>query len=285
MAAATETGAGDPRDLTDEELRRYVGQREWYHTAELRPGIETPGWFDTRPTAATLPWPDLTGARCLDVGTFEGFWAREMHRRGAGEVVAIDILDPRQWDWPAGSSDAMLQVLSARKQNGEGFRFVNEILRTPIEHLEMSVYDLDPADVGEFDMVYVGSLLLHLRDPVRALERVRGVCRTGAHLLVVDAIDLELTLRHPRRPLAELDGRGRPWWWKPNIAGLARMVSAAGFDVLEHSRPLYLRPGMGQPLPRWRPGMLTNAAGREAMVTKWRGDPHAAILASPRASG
>ena len=272
----------DPTALSDEELRRYLDEREWYHTEELRPGIETPGWFDTRPVAAALPWPDLTGKRCLDVGTFEGFWAREMHRRGAAEVVAIDILDPRQWDWPLGSTSELLSTLGERKRGGEGFHFVNRMLAAPIEHREMSVYDLDPAVVGEFDMVYVGSLLLHLRDPIRALERVRGVCKPDGAVLSVDAIDLELTLRHPRRPLAELDGDGRPWWWKPNIAGLARMVSAGGFDVAQRSGPIFLKPGRGQPLPQWRPSMLRNVASREVMVTKLRGNPHAAILAKPR---
>lgn len=271
--------------MTDDELRHYLAQRSWYHTIELRPGVETPGWFDTRRTAARLPWPDLSGARCLDVGTFEGFWAREMQGRGAAEVVAIDILDPRKWDWPAGSTDALLAILGERKQFGEGFAFVNRALGSRIDHREMSVYDLDPDTVGQFDMVYVGSLLLHLRDPVRALERIRSVCHDDARMLVVDAIDLELSLRHPRRPLAELDGLGRPWWWKPNLAGLARMVTAGGFDVVHRSRPLFLKPGAGQPLPRSRPSMLRNAAGREAMVTKWRGDPHAAVLAKPRPEG
>jgi tRNA (mo5U34)-methyltransferase len=272
----------DPTTLSDDELRRYVADREWYHTEEIRPGIETPGWFDTRPTAAALPWPDLTGKRCLDVGTFEGFWAREMHRRGATEVVAIDILDPRQWDWPWGSTSELLTTLGERKRGGEGFHFVNQALGVPIEHREMSVYDLDVSVVGEFDMVYIGSLLLHLRDPVRALEAVRSVCRPNARILSVDAIDLELSWRHPRRPLAEFDGAGRPWWWKPNMAGLARLVTAGGFEVIRRSGPIYLKPGRGQPLPRWSPSMLRNAAGRELMVTKWRGNPHAAILATPR---
>src|SRR5262249_3179524 len=153
----------DPHEMSDEELRSAVASRSWYHTIELRPGIETPGWFDTRPTSAGLPWPDLTGARCLDVGTFEGFWAREMKTRGAGEVVAIAPLAPRQWDWPAGSTAATLSAIGERKQHGEGFRFVNDALGGGIEHREMSVYDLDAAGIGMFDMVYVGSLLLHLR--------------------------------------------------------------------------------------------------------------------------
>jgi tRNA (mo5U34)-methyltransferase len=274
----------DPGTLSDDELREYLDSREWYHTVELRPGIETPGWFDTRPTAAALPWPNLSGARCLDIGTFEGFWAREMAGRGAAEVVAIDILDPLDWDWPLGSSDELIADLEERKRGGDGFRFVGRALNSPIERRELSIYDLDPEAVGSFDCVYLGSLLLHLRDPIRALERVRSVLRPTGRLLSVDAIDMELTVRHPRRPIAELDGLGRPWWWKPNLAALARMIEVGGFDIIEKSPPIYLKPGRGQPLPGWKPSLLRTAAGRDLLLTKWRGAAHAAILAAPRPS-
>ena len=67
----------------------------WYHTIELAPGVETPGWFDLRPIVDQLPWPDVRGKRCLDVGTYDGFLAFEMERRGASVVVATDIAEPR----------------------------------------------------------------------------------------------------------------------------------------------------------------------------------------------
>jgi tRNA (mo5U34)-methyltransferase len=74
---------------------------EWYHSIELAPGQVTPGWFDTRAAAAKVPLPErLDGKRCLDVGTWDGFWAFEMERRGADEVVALDIDDADGWDWP-----------------------------------------------------------------------------------------------------------------------------------------------------------------------------------------
>jgi SAM-dependent methyltransferase len=231
-----------------------------------------------------LPWPDLSGARCLDVGTFEGFWAREMHARGASDVVAIDILDPYQWDWPVDSSDEVIADLAQRKRAGDGFGFVGRAVNSPIECREMSVYDLDADLVGTFDLVYVGSLLLHLRDPVRALEKVRAVCNPDARVLVVDAIDLELTIRHPRRPLAELDAAGRPWWWKPNLAGLARMVVAGGFDVVGKPKPVFLKPGRGRPRPGWKPALLRTSSGRDQLITKWRGEAHGLVEAVPRRS-
>jgi tRNA (mo5U34)-methyltransferase len=263
------------------ELRAQVSSRQWYHTLELAPGVVTPGWFDTRPFAAALPWPDLHGARCLDIGTFDGFFAFEMERRGAAEVLAVDVMDPAHWDWPVDSDDSVRAAVGERKGAGDGFEIARAALESSVVRREVNVYDLDPDEIGTFDVVYLGSILLHLRDPVRALERVRSVCR--GTLLSVDAIDLELGLR-TRRPAAILDGRGRPWWWKPNLAGLRRMIEAAGFEVTAGPARFFMKPGAGQPLPPLRPRLLRTAAGREAAVTIRWGDPHAYVVARPRGS-
>jgi tRNA (mo5U34)-methyltransferase len=253
---------------------------EWYHTLELAPGVITPGWFDTRSLTAQLPFPEsLGGRRCLDVGTFDGFWAFEMERRSADGVVAIDVLDPGGWDWPAGSTARAVAEIGRRKARGAGFELAAEALGSKVERLERSVYDLSPDVDGLFDFVYVGSLLLHLRDPVAALMRVRGVCRR--ELLVVDAIDLGLTAAAPRVPLARLDAVGRPWWWKPNLAALVRMVEAAGFRPARRPERRFIPPGVGQPRPTLTASALRTRAGREALLRSRRGDPHGVVLAHP----
>src|SRR3954451_21387502 len=86
------TSAGD--------LGRRVHDLLWYHTIDLPEDVVTPGWFDLRPVVDVMPWPDLQGKRCLDIGTYDGFLAFEMERRGAREVVAVDINDHTKWDWP-----------------------------------------------------------------------------------------------------------------------------------------------------------------------------------------
>src|SRR5258708_262994 len=69
-------------------LAERVARVKWYHTMELPGGIVTPGRYDTRAVPRRLPFPaSLTGMRCLDVGTADGFWAFEMERRDAHEVV------------------------------------------------------------------------------------------------------------------------------------------------------------------------------------------------------
>ena len=268
--------------LSSAEVRARIEALEWYHTLELAPGVTTPGWFDTRSIASDLPLPaSLAGKRCLDVGTFDGFWAFEMERRGAEEVVAIDVLDPRGWDWPAGSREETVEEIGKRKRRGEGFEFARECLESSVRRLELSVYDLDSAVAGVFDFVYLGSLLLHLRDPVLALSRIRAVC--DGQLLVVDAVDPLLSLIFRKRPVAALDARGRPWWWYANPAGIERMLEAAGFSVQADRRIIYMPAGRGQPVGPVTPRTLLRRGGWRNGLNAKRGDPHVVIEATPMA--
>jgi tRNA (mo5U34)-methyltransferase len=271
MSVAPPVGAG--------LAERVAAVEQWYHTMELAPGVVTPGFFDTRKVVDTvrLP-PSLAGKRCLDVGTFNGFWAFEMERRGAADVVAIDVPDPHRWDWPASASEEALRAFTQRKAQDTGFAVARDALGSEVEWLPVSLYDLDPADHGRFDFVYLGSLLMHLRDPVGALMRVRGVC-DGA-LLVVDNVDLGLSLLTGNRPAASLDGVGRPWWWRPTVAGLVRMVEAAGFRVAAPPRRFRMPPGPGSPPAPLSLAQLRTRAGREELVRTRLGDPHATVHAT-----
>jgi len=264
-------------------LAQRVGELDWYHTIELAPGVVTPGWLDTRRIVDEVPLPaSLEGMRCLDVGTFNGFWAFEMERRGAAEVVAVDVLDPADWDWPARAAPETIAAIGRRHAGGIGFEIAREALGSSVERLGRSVYDLDPDELGQFDVVYLGSLLVHLRDPVRALERVREVCR--GTLIVVDGVDPLLTLLFRRRPVATLEGYGRPWWWNANPAGLARMVDGAGFDIVSGPRRIYVPPGPGWPARRFNPRGVFDRKGRYGLLVAWKGDPHAVIVARPAAA-
>jgi tRNA (mo5U34)-methyltransferase len=270
----------EPSSL-DELRARVEAHSLWYHTLELAPGVVTPGWFDLRPVSERLPWPDVRGKRCLDVGTFDGFLAFELERRGAREVVCTDISDERQWDWPPdmrARGPAQLEELAP--QRGQGFQIAREALGSVVERVEISVYDLSPERLGTFDVVVCGSLLLHLREPLRALEAIRGVC-DGA-FLSAEQVRLGLTGLHPRRPLAELNGSGELLqWWVPNAAGHRRMVFAAGFEIERFTRPYAVPFGPRHPRARGLGARLRVGARR--LTLGHAGVPHAALLARPRA--
>ena len=272
------------------EQRERVNALEWYHTIDLAPGLTTPGWFDTRPTASKVPMPaSLAGKRCLDVGTWDGFWAFEMEKRGAESVTAIDIFDQDRWDWPpemrlTGKISSGKERVSGFKEQGAAFKLAHEILGSKVERVDLSVYDLETSDLGKFDFVFLGSLLLHLRDPVKALASLRSAC--GGEGVIADTVDAIPSFLRPRTPTARLEGVDRPWWWQPNRAGLFQMIRSAGWEILETTQVYFLPTGTAHPKPKAGeiPKKLRSAHGREELIISYKGIPHAAARVRPLAA-
>lgn len=213
----------------DQALRSRAADLDWYHTLELAPGLETAGMFDLRPYVRRYGLPDdLSGCRVLDVGTFEGFWAFELERRGA-RVAALDVDRVQDLDWPP-----RLRPRSDGRR-GEGFEIARAALRSSVERVGLSIYDATPERLGRFDVVFCGSVLIHLRDPMLALERMAGLC--SGRLVLAEEYSARLA-RVPFLKLAEFRGE-TPWstWWRPTPRTWRSMVRCAGFhDVREHGR-------------------------------------------------
>jgi tRNA (mo5U34)-methyltransferase len=243
-------------------------------------GIVTPGDYDLEDALARIPFPaSLTGRRCLDVGTRDGFFAFEMERRAADEVIAIDVDDPARLDMPHPQPKLGDHVRAGLARRDAAYHVAHRALSSRVRRLDLSVYDLDRAQVGEFAFAFIGTLLLHLRDPIGALTAVRGVLRPDATLISNEPVALTLTLAHPRQPAARVEMVGpRPFWFVPNVAARARMLEAAGFDVISHGRPYLMRYG-----PGWRRPPLVSALRRRGRLADWLttawGAPHTCVLA------
>ena len=253
--------------------------KRWYHCIEVAPGVVTPGLFDLRSIVDRLPWPDVSGLRCLDVGTSDGFLAFELERRGAAEVLAVDLAAHEQWDWEAHMRARGPQYLRAvaGPSMGDGFRVARELRGSSVQFTALSAYDLTPERIGTFDVVVCGSLLLHLRDPLRALAAIRSVCR--GRLLCTNQVDLERSVGPRRAPLVRLDGTsGITQWWIPNAAGHRQMLQAAGFGI-ERPSALYSIPfGPAHP-PRGGDVGSRLRGLAERLLTGNEGVPHVALLA------
>ena len=214
--------------------RRALEQnpRLWYHTIELAPGVVTPGFIDLRKAAERILPDDLSGVRALDVGTFDGFWAFEMERRGA-EVVAIDLERIELAEFPP----LRREKLRRRGEEegfelGVGFRLAAEAIGSRVSRVVCNVYDLAPDAIGgPVDLAMNGATLTHLRDPVRGLERIRGSLVPGGELLSFEPFSVPLTLRAHRRPSAEFRAASTDYtWWLPNLAAIAAWLQAAAFS-------------------------------------------------------
>jgi tRNA (mo5U34)-methyltransferase len=220
------------------DLRAAVERLTWYHTLELAPGVVTDGLFDHRPYVERYGLPaDLRGTRALDVGALDGFWSFELERRGA-RVTALDVEGPEALDWPP-----RLRAAGERRgqagfplAQGEAFGLARRVLGSSVERVVLSLYDATPQRLGgTFDLVFCGSVLMHLRDPMLALERMAGLC--SRQLVLAEEYSRRLELL-PRALAAEFRGES-PWmtWWIPTSRTWLSMVRCAGFeDVRRHGR-------------------------------------------------
>jgi tRNA (mo5U34)-methyltransferase len=259
----------------------------WYHTIDVADGATTKGWFDLRHALPLIPFPEVRGKRCLDIGTWDGFYAFELERRGAAEVVALDVPDLSGIDYPPevrAQADTIDLSHRSIQPRSAGFHLLHEILDSKVQWRGGSIYDLDPAEVGTFDVVVLGSLLIHLRDPVRALDAVRSV--TSGSLVEIEHLHPPVQLLSRKRPLFQLRGMGVDFqWWLPNDAGARHLLKVGGFEVDRCSPYFLLRHGPGAPdEPRKKISHRLTALGNRVLAhdASASGHLHRAYLAHPR---
>jgi tRNA (mo5U34)-methyltransferase len=224
---------------------------DWYHTIALPDGTVTRGMFDHRDLVPHYGIPeDLSGSRVLDVATSTGFWAFEFERRG-GTVTATDI-SPERWDWPtnaaprATSDDAPALEEALRP---DSFSMAARALGSRVDLRNLSVYDLDPKEIGTFDFVHTADLLVHLERPLEALRRIRRVVAEDGTFLLADAVDPEHLGDVPLTWY--VGGWQNVEWWVPSVTTLAQMVHDAGFAEVEVLR-LYNLPAWDDERGFWR---------------------------------
>jgi tRNA (mo5U34)-methyltransferase len=192
---------------------------------------------------------DMTGKRFLDVGCWEGANCVEAVRRGAEQVVGVDLC----------TSDEL-----ARNVERYGFEF-----------LQLDVLSEKWLELDTFDVVLCSGVLYHVENVISLLLRLRRV--TG-ELLVLETATIEVAEEDTPvlvfRPDEEVNNPSN--WWFPNRRGLYAMLETCGFaeivdvDVRErpkgarlcvHARPTR-RESYDRVLPRKREAMSLHGGRR-----------------------
>ncbi len=207
---------------------------KFFHSFALPDGTRIAGdkTLDTLVREADVVFRNgVQGRSVIDIGAWDGYMSFEAERRGARSVLATDHFC---WSGPGWGTR-------------EGFDFIHYRLRSKVLAREVDIPDLDPADLGTFDLVLFLGVLYHLRDPFAGLLRAAAL----AHDELV--VETETACNDSEEPVmrffpgAELDGDATNFW-APNLSCLRAMLQDAGFpQVTIVSHPLiHLGPGRGR---------------------------------------
>jgi len=222
------------------ELLDRARDLSWYHTLEL-PGFTTHGIFDMRQYVDRYAIPaDLSGMRVLEIGTWDGFWAFELEKRGASEIVAIDLDSEDDLDWPPRRRTPNKELV-----RGSGFRLAKEMLDSKVERVVKSIYFATPEELGTFDLVFCGSVLIHLRDQLLAMERIANLTKPGGTFISTEEYEWKSDL--VPFPMSRFRGNrdAAVVFWIPNRKAWRDMLWYAGFDQVDEYKRFTMKSSEG----------------------------------------
>ncbi len=237
-------------------LWQRIEPLNWVHRIDLGDGIVTPAKCDWQAQRKLITQAfdrtDFRGKKVLDIGCWDGQWSFEAERRGARAVYATDYVCQRH-----STQDATFEV--ARAALGSKARYFPHI----------SVFDVEQLGVSDFDVVIFCGVYYHLRDPLRALARLRRVMKDGAVLIVEgDAIynrhDVSAQFFY-----RQWHNRDASNWWVPTIPCLRQWLESSFFDNVveiraETPEPAGMAAGAKRVLRRARPApAAANRAHRD----------------------
>jgi tRNA (mo5U34)-methyltransferase len=226
----------------------------WYHSIDLGDDLVTPGIFDLRPHLEAYRFPeDMRGLTALDVGPGDGFFSFELLRRGA-ELSAIELPSLSAVDQLPGRDVVDLLRVAEHFLPAHVLELPAQLTLERLDHLLLdgpmafccrrlgidldlrrgTIYQLadEALGIGRRDWVFLGDVLLHVIDPVRALASAASVCADT--LVIAQPVPDDLG----DEPMARWRGGDDPnldymEWWLPNLAWYRQMLKKLGFRSIE----------------------------------------------------
>jgi 2-polyprenyl-3-methyl-5-hydroxy-6-metoxy-1,4-benzoquinol methylase len=175
-------------------LAEFFEKTQWYHVLDFDGGLASLGNFDYRNITEKFGFPArLDGKRALDVGAADGFFSFEMERRGASvlavdtnkfdgsvnfspSVAASEHYTKKYINYHAQLAEFPDVFTSAGVPVGHRFLLAKTLKRAAAEYRNGSIYNLD--ELGEkFDVIFCGALIEHLKNPIEAVEQLRGALK------------------------------------------------------------------------------------------------------------
>lgn len=194
---------------------------------------------------------DLSGKRILDVGTASGFLTFEAEKRGA-QVVSFDVQDGRQHqrlpfrdnlfmtDYQAWLHDRNQRIRKLKNS----YWLAHRLLRSRADVLYGDVYAL-PDELGTFDVVLVGQVLVHLRDGISALSSIAQ--RSHDLVVIVEHVINDHSCWGKmlgKAAMPDLDYS----FWHYSLGFYREILGMLGFEIIKVSTKSYRRnvPGLSR---------------------------------------
>jgi methyltransferase family protein len=183
----TEQIFSPPRDVTD------ISDCYFYHLMDL-PGHGVVGkeWDLRGGEDAYLGGVSFQGKRVLELGTASGYLCHYMEGKGA-EVIGFDLSSEGSWDLvPFSGLDIPTYAVEMKRHIEKlknGWWFAHRLFGSQAKAAYGNIYEI-PDEIGPVDIATFGAILLHLRDPFRALHSALRLTREVAIVTEV----------HPEQP-------------------------------------------------------------------------------------
>src|SRR5581483_765339 len=113
--------------------------------------------------------------------------------------------------------------------------------------------------LGTFDLIFCGSVLIHLRDPLLAMERIANLC-TGT-FVTVEVYSRRAGLSPIPAAFFRADRPKAVVFWEPSARTWKRMLLSAGFRAVERKGKFSLRARAG-----WRVPHVVHHAHKEPLA-------------------
>jgi len=219
---------GIERTVTD------LSSCDFYHTVELPDGSLANAQWDLREGVNQyLGEVDFLGKSVLEIGPASGFLSFHMEKQGA-KVTCIEPPIETFWDLvPRAGVDLEAMRIKFGKhiqRIRNSFWYSHTLYHSDVQLYEASAYNL-PAELGQFDIGLLGSILLHCSSPVRMIESVsRRVTNT---MIICDTYREHLGTGPVCSLLPSMDNSTIDTWWLFTPQFFLNYLGVLGFS---HSR-------------------------------------------------
>jgi SAM-dependent methyltransferase len=229
---------------------RFIDKLEdcfFYHAMEL-PGFGVVrGQWDLRGRFDDyVGGVKVAGKSVLDVGTATGFLSFEAEQRGASRVVSFDLSDARQQtllpfkDKPYyREHERWVEQYGAEIERWKNaYWLCHRLLQSRAEVYYGNIYDL-PRELGQYDVVLVGSVLEHLSDQVTALA---SIARLTTETIVLVSPVLKTEERIARFEASASNPDYDFTWWIYSIGVYREVFAMLGFRIarITHEQYYYM---------------------------------------------